>query len=59
VAQEAGQDWRPEAARLRKLTADNRLCARFMFRADGTEATVERLPPGARSGGRDAAWDDA
>jgi hypothetical protein len=46
VAQEAGQDWRPEAARLRKLTADNRLRARFMFRADCP--AVERpfpLPP--------------
>jgi hypothetical protein len=49
AAQKAGQDWRPEVARLRKLNTDNWLRARFMLRADGTDAAVVRLPPDLRS----------
>jgi hypothetical protein len=55
AAQKTGQDWRPEVARLRKLNADNDLRARFMFRADGSEAAIGSLPPGIRPGRSNAA----
>src|SRR5665213_4483118 len=45
AAQKTGQDWRPEADRLRKVNIDNWLRARFMLPADDAKAYVVRLPP--------------
>jgi hypothetical protein len=52
ATQKTGQDWRPEAARLRELNTDNWRRTRCMLCTDGTETPIASLPSGRpRAGG--------